>query len=120
MEWLVKVRPSGGREFVQQWNVHCDTPDEALKMCVTRACELQLPFRIDIGVEPVYEDKQKILEVLTELLMYTRALCDVQELKYDEDKETVTAVFESGGKKVVNVSGDSGVAMIRDVLSHIV
>jgi hypothetical protein len=37
-------------------------------------------------------------------------------LIYDEKTEEVTATFVNGGKRIINVACDSGVAMIRDVM----
>ena len=65
------------------------------------------------------ENKQWLCLKLLEVLQCTRALYDIEGLYYDPEKETVTAQFP-GGKKIVNVAGDSGIAMICDVLSHIV
>ena len=65
------------------------------------------------------ENMQWLCLKLLEVLQCTRALGDIEGLYYDPEKETVTAQFP-GGRKVVNVAGDSGIAMIRDVLSHII
>lgn len=66
------------------------------------------------------EKKQKILDKLLPALQETRALSDLKELRYSEDPYgTVTAIFCEGMKKV-NVDGDSGISMIRDVLKRIV
>ena len=41
------------------------------------------------------------------------------ELKLSEDKKTVTAEFEDGYTKNINVNGDSGWAMVLDVVNHL-
>lgn len=64
------------------------------------------------------ENKQLILDQLLPALQKTRALHDLVNLQYDLEKELVHAVF-AGGEKIVNVSGDSGTAMILDVVTHI-
>jgi len=58
----------------------------------------------------------------TETLRHTRdrSLFDLKNLQYDPDKEIVTAYFDNGWTKVVNVSADSGIAMIKDIIRHIV
>ena len=65
------------------------------------------------------ENKQDILDFLLPALQWTRACEDLCTLEYDEETEIVTATFANGSKKI-NVAMDSGIAMIRDVLAHIV
>lgn len=65
------------------------------------------------------ESKQQILDLLLPALQATRNLYDLISLDYDDKKEMVIASF-TGGKKLVNVAGDSGIAMIRDVIGRIV
>ena len=62
------------------------------------------------------ENKQSILDLLLVTLQATRDAWDLQALNFDPKTEIVTAVFESGGKRTINVAMDSGVAMIRDVM----
>ena len=70
------------------------------------------------------EDKQKILDLLLPVLQATRDLHDLTELEYFEDtpsKSHVTCTFgcdgcSCSGRRTVNTSADSGIAMIRDVL----
>lgn len=66
------------------------------------------------------EDKQKICDLLLPALQETRKLQDLEKLSYNEDNETVVATFWYGRKKIVNVHMDSGTAMIRDIVEHIV
>lgn len=66
-----------------------------------------------------HEDKQTICDLLCETLKATRGQNDVKALKYeilDNDDERVTIEYEHGGSRLVNVSMDSGVAMIRDIM----
>lgn len=65
------------------------------------------------------ERKQEILNLLLPALQATRNLHDLVSLDYDEGKEMVIASFV-GGKRLVNVAGDSGTSMIRDVIGQIV
>ena len=67
----------------------------------------------------MYEDKQLICDLLLQALQRTSALYDLLALEYDPSSETVTATFPAG-RKIVNVNMDSGVAMIRDIMKHIV
>lgn len=62
------------------------------------------------------ENKQLICDMLCKTLQYTRSASDVIEICYDEERETATVIFESGGKRVINVAMDSGTAMIRDIM----
>ena len=70
------------------------------------------------------EDKQKICDLLLPALQATRGGRKVVALAYDPgDKETnwetVTVVFQSGGKKVADVTADSVTAMIYDIIRQI-
>ena len=68
------------------------------------------------------ENKQKICDLLCETLKATRYYSDLISLEYvfhNSTIQTVTARFENGGENLVNVSLDSGVAMIRDILKQI-
>ena len=66
------------------------------------------------------EDLQKVCDLLTEALRETRNLGELKNLTYDKSTETVTATFECGGTKKANVAGDSGTAMISDIIKQIV
>ena len=64
------------------------------------------------------EDKQKICDLLCKTLQATRGHYDLVALRYiriSEDREEVEIEWEGGTQKV-NVSLDSGVAMIRDIM----
>ena len=65
------------------------------------------------------EDKQKILDSLLPALQETRNLHDLKALYYTPGSETVIAVF-ANGTKYANMDGDSGTAMIVDVIKQIV
>lgn len=70
-------------------------------------------------VNVLMEDKDLICKELAKLLKLTRNQSDLKALRYeilDNDEEIVTVEWEGGGRKVVGVSMDSGVAMIRDIL----
>ena len=65
------------------------------------------------------EDKVKICQALARTLRLTRQYEDLIRLEYQRgettDRETVYAVFK-GGVTAINVSMDSGAAMIRDIM----
>ena len=65
------------------------------------------------------ENKQKICDLLLITLQATSNAADVISLTHDEESETVTVTFLSGGKRVVNVAVDSGTAMIRDIMANL-
>lgn len=67
------------------------------------------------------EDKQKICDLLLPALQATSAGRRLVNLIYavEPGKETVTAVFQSGGTKVAHVTWDSGTALIYDVIRQI-
>lgn len=70
------------------------------------------------------EDKQLICNLLCQTLQATRGGCDLKLLAYENDEnrgyESVTAYFfDSGGGEPIDVTGDSGVAMIGDIMKHL-
>ncbi len=68
------------------------------------------------------ENKQKICDLLLKAVQATSNAWDCEALNYEElpnGDEQVTIIWESGGKKVVNVSMDSGTAMIRDIMANL-
>lgn len=65
------------------------------------------------------EDKETICRKLIPALQATRHYADLTQLYYEKRTgrlEVVTAEFESGEKVSINVSGDSGISLIRDVI----
>ena len=68
------------------------------------------------------EDKDMICKSLAETLKLTRNHEDLEGLYYnidDNDHETVVIRWTGGGMRVVNVTMDSGTAMIRDIMKSI-
>lgn len=67
------------------------------------------------------ENKQRICDLLCATLKATRDQQDLQSLTYHfngPDDQMVTIAWSEGGTSV-NVSCDSGIAMIRDILKAI-
>ena len=64
------------------------------------------------------EDKKQIVEGLKQLLRGTRAGSGIVDMVLDEDESTVTVLYERGRKRI-DVSGDSGIALIWDVTRRI-
>ena len=65
------------------------------------------------------EDKNVICIGLTLALRTTRMFDDLDYLEYNDDSEMVLAKFKNGGLRVIGVEGDSGYAMIKDIVNHI-
>lgn len=70
-------------------------------------------------VQAVMENKQEIVFRLKLLLKITRAGSGIEDLLLDESQREVTIVFEGGYKRKVNIEGDSGYAIIQDVMKAI-
>lgn len=65
------------------------------------------------------ENKQLILDSLCSALQLTRDQANLEALEYKDlgsDTQHVIATYDGGGSREINVSLDSGIAMIRDVL----
>lgn len=69
------------------------------------------------------EDKQKICELLLPVLQATRGAENVTALEYSYDEffetEFVIARFQYGYKREIDVTGDSGIQMIKDIMRGI-
>ncbi len=64
------------------------------------------------------EDKKRIVEGLKLLLKETRAGSGIVDMVLNESETNVTILYKYGSK-TVDVSGDSGIALIRDVTRRI-
>ncbi len=75
----------------------------------------------DVPEIGIHEDKPYICSFLLLVLHQTRNGQDIVGLDYEkqENEERVIIRYSSGGKKKVNVSMDSGTAMIRDIMNAI-
>lgn len=67
------------------------------------------------------ENKQRICNSLLATLILTREYEDLVRLEYEKEgyDETVIAYYGNGGTRVINVSMDSGSAMIKDILENL-
>lgn len=68
------------------------------------------------------EDKKDILESLFETLSRTRKWRDeIAEMIYNKDKngneEVLVRLFEGNAEMFIDVTGDSGMALIKDVIA---
>lgn len=69
-----------------------------------------------------YEDKEVITQALFNALKTTVEGVNMAEMNYQKlssGEELVTMIYDNGYRKTVNVSCDSGVALMRDVLREI-
>lgn len=66
------------------------------------------------------EDKVKICRTFCEALKLTRAGENLTTIQYieEEDKETVLLVFNEKCYIEVDVTADSGIAMMKDILKN--
>lgn len=65
------------------------------------------------------EDKQLICDLLLKALQATECFSDLDSLDYineDANFQLVRAVFANGAEKLANVTMDSGIAMIKDII----
>lgn len=119
MKWNATAKAVND-EGMCSWEIEADSADEAFIKGVRLAQEAEGVDHGTVEVKPLEEDRQLICMRLTEVLQLTRALWDLEELVYDDKKGAVRAYFANGGGKTANVAGDSGVAMIKDILKQIV
>lgn len=68
------------------------------------------------------ENKKDILESLFETLTRTRKWSDeIAEMIYNKDKngneEVLVRLYEGNAEKIIDVTGDSGMALIKDVIA---
>ena len=66
------------------------------------------------------ENKQEICDSLCATLRKTRDQKNLESLTFDENLEIVTAKYTDGEKKEISVWGDSGVALIKDIIEELV
>lgn len=68
----------------------------------------------------IHENKKDVCEKLMKTLQATRYFEDLTGLEYSgvlpDGEEYVNALFRDGGRKTICVSGDSGIAMIEDIM----
>lgn len=65
------------------------------------------------------ENKEDIVKRLKLLLIVTRAGSNIADLILTENQSKVIILFKAGGTRKVNIDGDSGYAIIMDVLKKL-
>lgn len=69
-----------------------------------------------------YEDKEEIIKWLLTTLKLTVAGLDISDIKYEQlasGDEIAVIIYDNGYRQSVNISCDSGVALMRDILRAI-
>lgn len=98
-----------------------DTPYIARGIVVNAWMPLPAPYRPDPEEDEKRtcsdrEDKRRIVLLLEQLLKETRIGSNIREMYLDPEENNVTVEFKTGGRRRVNVEGDSGYAIIKDVM----
>ena len=68
------------------------------------------------------EDKQKILDAFCKVLQMTRSCSDLESITYrvpDKTGSEYAVLKFQNGDRMVNITGDSGTAMLKDVLKAV-
>lgn len=69
-----------------------------------------------------YEDKEEIITWLYHTLKQTVAGVGLDAIRYEQlgnGDEIAVLVYDNGYRKSVNITADSGVALMRDILRNI-
>lgn len=69
-----------------------------------------------------YEDKQNIINYLFQTLKQTVAGVGLESIRYEQlsnGDEIAVLMYDNGYRKSVNISCDSGLALMRDILRAI-
>lgn len=120
MKWKATADSAVADGEVDLGIIEANSESEAYAEACKRARESAPADEGGVEITLIQEDKQLICDRLLEVLKITRGLDDLIYLKYLPDTETVNAHFLHGSVKTVNVWGDSGTAMIKDIIKGIV
>ncbi len=83
----------------------------------THARELECGEKTAENKEAVMEDKREIIVLLKHLLKATRAGRYIEEMTLNEKQDRVVVSFDRGQTKEVDITADSGIAIIKDVVA---
>ena len=72
-----------------------------------------------IQKEAGMENKEEIVKRLKMLLVVTRIGDNIEDLVLSENQDMVRIQFKQGGHSDVDIAGDSGYAIIKDVLGRL-
>lgn len=123
-QWIVSAKNVNEGEPDIKWLVAAEDEDQAADIGFKKVEENKYASKCSLGIDQYplstggEEDKEEITYRLFDALRMTREHMDLQSLEYskDEYKEIVTATFEDGYSKEINIALDSGIAMIRDII----
>lgn len=118
MKWYVKADSFNGDDGMG-WTVEADSPEEAYRKGYDIARKNEFTDLGSVEVEVLEEDRQLICDRLLGALRLTQRLQKLVELRYRQDRQEVVAGFETGHTRTVNVAGDSGAAMVEDIISKL-
>lgn len=97
-----------------------DTPYISHGIIVNAWMPLPAPYRPELEKDEERtgdkEDKRRIVLRLEQLLKETRIGSNIREMYLDPEENNIIIEFKTGGRRRVNVEGDSGYAIIKDVL----
>ena len=65
------------------------------------------------------ENKENIVMRLKLLLKVTRAGSAIEDLILNDKQDMVIIQFDNGNSKKIDIAGDSGIAIIKDVISRL-
>lgn len=66
-----------------------------------------------------YENKETIIGLLLQALRFTVDGVDIEQIRYEQlnnGDEIAVIMYTNGYRQSVNISGDSGLALMRDIL----
>ena len=69
-----------------------------------------------------YENKETIIQLLLQALKFTVAGVDIEQIRYEQltnGDEIAVIMYTNGYRQSVNISADSGLALMRDILRAI-
>lgn len=122
-EWRVSTQYIGGSKIFQVYRIidpsgidHAGNREYAGEVFETESMAAEEAARRN-GI--LKEDKAAITKALLPVLQMTRHLEDLADLEYfveDNKEEFVIATFKNGYAKRMYVTGDSGYALIKDVI----
>lgn len=124
-QWKVSARNIDKSRPDIEWLIAAEDEDEAAGVGFKKAKETPnaSDSSIDVDQYPLdtegREDREEIIIRLFDALRMTREYMDLDHLEYKDlgnGVQHVIAKFEGGGTRTINVSCDSGIAMIKDIL----
>lgn len=69
-----------------------------------------------------YEDKKVVIQMLLQTLRCTVSGVDLADIEYKvltDGTEIATLIYDTGYRKNVNITCDSGIALMRDILREV-